>query len=479
MHRRASQSPPLTHSFWIEPGKLLAGEYPSGPAESDTQARIAALLDAGVTYFLNLTQSHELPPYVAALPRASVHGDITHRNMPLVDHGLPSSPSVVIQILDDLDHALAQGNCVYVHCRAGIGRTNLIIGCWLKRQGMSGKSAVKHLNQLWKSNARSASWPRVPEAHQEKYVLSFDPAYTGVEGPTLRIGISDRERYFGAVLGMACGDAHGAARVQRGHAESVWTDDTAMMLCLAQSLLEDHRFDPDEQLGRYVRWQREGYLSSQGTALGLTPLVAKALAMAAWSGKVFAGSHDPQGSDPQALGRVGAVVLFDVKHPAEAIDWAAEAARITHQAPSVLDACRYFAALLLAALEGAPKHRLLHEAARILMKAHGKPLKAPVAALAAAEHFPAHAETAPKHGAANVLHRVLWAIGQSNDFRAGLLASIEGAAFPDVTGAVYGLLAGSIYGAEAIPQSWRAGIARSELLADVAQRLSSAALLRL
>ena len=49
------------------------------------------------------------------------------------------------------------------------------------------------------------------------------------------------------------------------HLESgQWTDDTSMALCLADSLLTQQRFDPIDQLTRYVLWYREGYLSCNG-----------------------------------------------------------------------------------------------------------------------------------------------------------------------------------------------------------------------
>ena len=47
----------------------------------------------------------------------------------------------------------------YVHCRAGIGRTGTVIGCYLAEQGLEGAEALRQLNQLWRQSARSASWP--------------------------------------------------------------------------------------------------------------------------------------------------------------------------------------------------------------------------------------------------------------------------------------------------------------------------------
>src|SRR5205814_10427256 len=43
-----------------------------------------------------------------------------------------------------------------------------------------------------------------------------------------------------------------------------WTDDTSMALCLAESLVTKHDFDPIHQLETYVRWWRDGHLSVKG-----------------------------------------------------------------------------------------------------------------------------------------------------------------------------------------------------------------------
>src|SRR5262249_51145619 len=117
-----------------------------------------------------------------------------------------------------------------------------------------------------------------------------------------------RERFVGALLGLAVGDAVAAATQFRRHGSfspigdmigggpfdlprGGWSDDTAMALCLAESLLECNGFDPRDQVQRYARWQTEGYLSSTGHCVGITASTARALAMAKWRRVVFPGSH--------------------------------------------------------------------------------------------------------------------------------------------------------------------------------------------
>jgi ADP-ribosylglycohydrolase len=75
-----------------------------------------------------------------------------------------------------------------------------------------------------------------------------------------------------------------------------WTEDTAMALCLAESLIERRGFDPKHQMDRYCRWWKEGYLSSTGTCFDIGVTVRKSLESYLRSGEPFAGSTEQSGS---------------------------------------------------------------------------------------------------------------------------------------------------------------------------------------
>src|ERR1035438_6264202 len=89
------------------------------------------------------------------------------------------------------------------------------------------------------------------------------------------------ERYRGCLVGLATCDAVGTTVEfePRGSFPPVtdmigggpfnlkpgqFTDDGSLALCLGQSLLDRQGFDPVDQLRKYVRWWREGYMSSTG-----------------------------------------------------------------------------------------------------------------------------------------------------------------------------------------------------------------------
>ncbi len=160
---------PLPNTYWVIPGRLLAGEYPGDPDPAQARLRLTRLYEAGIDSFVDLTEEGELPPYRLWLPKQA-----EYLRSPIVDTGVPNNVSETRGLLAALHDALARGRGVYVHCRAGIGRTGLIIGCFLADEESSGRAALKALNRLWRQSERSASWPAVPQtAEQAAYIRGW------------------------------------------------------------------------------------------------------------------------------------------------------------------------------------------------------------------------------------------------------------------------------------------------------------------
>jgi protein-tyrosine phosphatase len=70
-------------------------------------------------------------------------------------------------LLSDIRIAVEAKRFVYVHCRAGIGRTGLVVGCYLADATGDGKAAIKELNQLWQQSERAKSWPTIPQTSEQ------------------------------------------------------------------------------------------------------------------------------------------------------------------------------------------------------------------------------------------------------------------------------------------------------------------------
>ena len=514
---------PIAESYWVIPDRLLAGKYPGGKTLSEIERRLGALLDAKFDAFIDLTQPDELPDYESYLPP-----NVAYAREAIPDHGVPRDPLQMAEIMRLLDEFLAAGRRVYVHCRAGIGRTGTVVGCHLVERGLSGADAIAKLNELWQGSDRSDTWPEVPETPEQSDfirhwtrrvptapVFTLGPMFaTGPEPVTaaplaagfpiasdpmsapdvLDAARSLRERFQGALVGLAVGDALAAHTQFRkpGSFTAVgdllgggpfdmprgaWTDDTAMALLLAESLLAREGFDGHDQVQRFARWQREGYGSSTGQCVGISANVARALATAQYKRQPFAGSHDPEQLDKDPLSRVAAPVMYFFADVAGAVARAAESARITAQAPLVLDCVRLLAAMLHQALSGRDKQAVLRPARDSWATVTTRPEVLAVYDGTYSRRMPPEI-TGGGH-ILQALEAALWAFHHGETFREGALLAANLGRDSDVVCAVYGQLAGAFHGVSAIPGIWRNSLIKQEVVIETADRLLTHALVTL
>lgn len=160
---------PIENCYWVIPEKLLAGEYPRNRDEESSETKINALLQVGITVFIDLTEENE-----GLYPYSHLIGLAAHHRFPVKDLSLPDSPEAMVEILNTIDHCLSQGSMVYVHCWGGVGRTGTVIGCWLARHNVGGKPALERLHELWKQCPKS-QFRQTPEtAEQEQCILRWE-----------------------------------------------------------------------------------------------------------------------------------------------------------------------------------------------------------------------------------------------------------------------------------------------------------------
>jgi len=94
-------------------------------------------------------------------------------SFPIKDRSVPASFSEFDALLNSLTDRLRNGKAVGVHCRAGIGRSSLIVASALIRDGLSVDSAFHAIQ-----DARGCSVPDTAEQRQwvERYSSRFDPS---------------------------------------------------------------------------------------------------------------------------------------------------------------------------------------------------------------------------------------------------------------------------------------------------------------
>lgn len=157
---------PLPNSYWVIPGRLLAGEYPSARGEAEAGHKLGLLFGVGADFFLDLTEEGErtLNPYSRLLPAG-----VLHRRMAIPDLTAPPREGMV-EILDTLDAALRAGRVVYLHCFGGIGRTGTVVGCFLVRHGTGPDQVLRRIAELRVGVLDEAA--SVPETAEQRRMVA-------------------------------------------------------------------------------------------------------------------------------------------------------------------------------------------------------------------------------------------------------------------------------------------------------------------
>jgi ADP-ribosylglycohydrolase len=302
------------------------------------------------------------------------------------------------------------------------------------------------------------------------------------------------DRARGCLLGLAAGDALGTTvefcapgsfaqvtEIVGGGPFSLeagqWTDDTSMALCLAESLLECRRFDPVDQLQRYVRWWEDGHLSCTGRCFDIGATVSKALTRFKRTGEPYPGAADGWSAGNGSIMRLAPVVIFYAATPRKAIDYAAASSRTTHRTAEAVDACRYMASLIAGLLAGRSRDEVLaprYEAVPGLWD------REPLVRLVAKIRQGSFRERQPPQvrGSGHViasLEAALWAFARSDSFEEGVRMAVNLGDDADTTGAVFGQIAGACYGMSGIPGRWLDRLAWRERITGTADRLAAGA----
>ena len=295
------------------------------------------------------------------------------------------------------------------------------------------------------------------------------------------------DRARGALLGLAVGDALGATlefepRDAHPHhtemlgggpfilAPGQWTDDTAMALALADSLLAAREqgvpsgFDPDDLARRFVVWWRHGDYSCTGSCFDIGMTTAAALARFEQTGDPYAGSFNPRDAGNGSVMRVAPVALFTLNDAGAADRIARDQSRVTHGAPQAVGACAFLVQLLREAIQGDAD----------VLRPRDWAGDAVIRDIAAGlwRNKP-RSDIRSTGFVIDTLEAALWSIGSTNSFEDALVLAVNLGGDADTVGAVTGQLAGALYGATAIPERWLTPLAWRDKIAATADQLLS------
>jgi ADP-ribosylglycohydrolase/predicted protein tyrosine phosphatase len=149
----------VVHGWWVEPGAVLAGEYPGATTSTDALKKIDLLVDHGVRTFVDLTEPIDgLEPYQDHVANVAERRDLDLRRLSF------PIPDMSVRRHDDYDEIVAaihdhrEHGVVYVHCWGGIGRTSTVVGCLLVDAGLDADAALSDIDRR-RSVTRKAHRP--------------------------------------------------------------------------------------------------------------------------------------------------------------------------------------------------------------------------------------------------------------------------------------------------------------------------------
>ncbi len=465
-----------------------------------------SLITSGVRVFVNLQEPDErgrngalFPSYEAEVRAiAKQHGvEVEFRSFPIQDNDAPS-PELMRQILKVLHAAVAARKLAYVHCWGGHGRTGTVAGCWMVERGLSAQQAFQRIKDQRKHDPHLAKNPSPQVESQRSMVRSWKqaPAAAAIvetmkpSPPASTAG----DRLAGALIGLAAGDALGTTIEFKspgsfapmtdivgggpfGLKPGQWTDDTSMALCLAESLVERGYFDPVDQLARYVKWWKHGHWSATGVCFDIGGQTSAALRDHQLTGKPFCGPTGANNAGNGSLMRLAPVAMAYANNPMKAITYAGESSRTTHGTRECVDACRFFAGLLVGAIQGRTKSELLApHFSPVSGLWDAEPLAPKVAAVAKGSFLNKQPPAIRGSGyVVDCLEAALWAFASTDSYETAVLAAVNLGDDADTTGAVCGQIAGAFYGASAVPERWRNKLAMLPEIEKLATRLGEMA----
>ncbi len=297
------------------------------------------------------------------------------------------------------------------------------------------------------------------------------------------------DRKMGCLFGLAVGDALGASVEYHSRGEfepvtdmrsggdfnleaGVWTDDTAMALCLGQSLIDKKGFDPKDQMEKYLEWLDSGYMSATGQAIGLGMTISESLKKFRQTGNPFCGLTDPLTAGNGTLMRLAPVPMYYHPDHEAAIRYSVESCKTTHKAQEVLDATSAMASILCHLFEGKDKFEALDMVRNKSFKSRA------VSAILNTDFNVIDPGSIESSGyVIHTLNASLWAFMTSTSFEEAVLKAVNLGDDADTVGAVCGQFAGAYWGYSCIPEKWLKKIARFGLIENVSKEILDCLLL--
>jgi ADP-ribosyl-[dinitrogen reductase] hydrolase len=454
------------------PGKVQPGAM-SGSWNRDLGLDLDAIAEWGAVAVVTLIEDHEL----VALKVTAMGKEVRARHMDWLHLPIPdvSVPDATFEqqwavVAPDLMHRLRSGFDVLVHCKGGLGRAGTVAARLMIGMGVASDQAVR--------SVRAVRPGAIETSAQMAHVLAQTAIPEAVPDAS---EAAIRDRAMGALVGLAVGDAVGTTLEFKardtypaltdmigggpfGLEPGQWTDDTAMALALADSLIHDPALDERDLMQRFVDWHEQGTYSCTGRCFDIGITTRQALARWQKTDDPFAGSTDPMSAGNGSLMRLAPVAIAHFDNREILRDVAARQSRTTHAAPEAVDASVAYAEVLADAIAGARRSEVLRSRTEGYAGKIGSIMKG-------SWRGKARKDIRASGYVAHSLEASLWSVARTGTYREAVLLAANLGEDADTTGAITGQLSGALYGANGISNEWRKKLAWSERVSETAAAL--------
>jgi len=481
-------NPPFLNSYWLEPERILCGEYPRDFDDLKDHEGMSAILDAGARVFIDLTEDGELKPYRdIALETAAKLGidaeELEFFRFPIRDVSVPKNEGEMRAILRTVRLARHRGKVVYLHCWGGRGRTGTVAGCALRELfGLDGDEALTLLKDRWQACAKSAHSESPETDEQRGFVRSFNP---------LR---SRGNQVESAILGAAVGDALGvpvefAGRKARAadpvtgmrefgtHRQpaGTWSDDTSMILATIEGFLKAGTGSPEAVMEEFSLWMNAAKHTPHGSVFDIGNATREAIQRYGLGTTPLAcGGTDPWSNGNGSLMRILPVGLAYANDP-ELIGKASEMSALTHAHERSRMSCAFFCLVVSELTHGESLVAAAEFAWAVMDHCwEFSPIERVFFDRWKPEQLFARDETeiGSTGHVVDTLEAALWVNARHDDYRDAVLHAVNLGDDTDTTGCVAGGLAGLIHGEGGIPAEWLEVLVKREELRGLAQAFS-------
>lgn len=248
-----------------------------------------------------------------------------------------------------------------------------------------------------------------------------------------------------------------------------WTDDTAMALCLAESLLAAPELAHQDLLDRFCDWAANASNTSTGVCVGIGQNTLRVLGNYHRTGALRAPETRQKSDGNGALMRLAPVPVRHWRNLETVRRVAGEQSRTTHYSDISAGACELTAVILASLIFG----RTWREALLVPQNPSWPDIVKGLDPAAEWRERP-HDSISSSGFVVHTLEAALWAVDTTSSFEEAVLRAVNLGDDADSVGAVAGQLAGARYGFCAIPEKWRQELIDAGKIEEIGRALFTA-----